>query len=367
MTLPNPRYELDLRAVKNNYLKLRHHLPKHVDIFCCLKKNAYGCGARSVASALDHAGAVGFAASTLADAAEIRSAVFDKPILLYGGTLVGQVDTVERLDLIITIGSTEEALEWNKVLQHPRNVFIKVDVGLLRFGFSNNDLAVFLNDHRQICSNLNIIGVYTHLSEKADMSVSDVKSQQDVFDKAVVQCRACLPELKHVCASSTETVFSHRMLDYNMVDVGSLLYGLASPDVFSSMELESVVSKLVARITFIKTVSPNAPNHIDLSSDVKRIGIVNFGWGDGFPRHVSSNAFVLVRGKPVGVLGPVHLEQIRLDLTDIDAEVGDEVVILGHQNGSEISTQDLAVQWSVSIYEIFCNIRPHIKKIYRFD
>ncbi len=367
MTLPYPRYELDLGAVMNNYLKLRKHLAKHVDIFCCLKKNAYGCGASAVACVLDHAGAAGFAVSTLADAAEIRSVIQNKPILLYGGTLVEQVDTVERLDLTITIGSADEALEWNRVFQHPRNVFLKIDVGLLRFGFSNSDLAVFLNDHRQICSNLNIIGVYTHLSEKADISVSDIKSQQDVFDQAVEQCQACLPELKHVCASSTETVFSHRMLDYNMVDVGSLLYGLAAPAVFSSMKLESVVSQLVARITFIKTVSSNAPNHIDLSADVKRIGIVNFGWGDGYPRHVPANAFVLVRGNAVAVLGPVHLEQIRLDLTNIEAEVGDEVVFLGRQNGNEISTEDLAIQWSVSIHEIYCKIRPHIKKIYRSD
>ncbi len=61
-----------------------------------------------------------------------------------------------------------------------------------------------------------------------------------------------------------------------------------------------------------------------------RLGLIPYGWSDGFPRRMPAAAAALVRGRRVRLLGPTHSELIRVDLTDVpEAELGDEVVLLG--------------------------------------
>ena len=50
---------------------------------------------------------------------------------------------------------------------------------------------------------------------------------------------------------------------------------------------------------------------------------------------------------------------IRVDLTDVpDAEIGDEVVLLGRSGAAEITVEDLASQWGehpAYVYSMVCN------------
>lgn len=361
----SPRYEISLMAIRDNFRRLRALLAPETHIFCCLKRDSYGCGAKEVARVLADAGADGFAVAALADAMRIRSNGVHTPILLYGGTLPDQIDSVEEFDLTITIGSANDAKEWNQRVTRKRPAFIKIDVGLLRFGFNLAELADFLNNGLHACDQLDFVGVYTHLSERTDIGHEGIEDQKRIFDHAVISCRQNLPDLDYICASSSETVISNRALDYNMVDIGALLFGLTSQENVKKLKLKSALTGIKSHITTIKPVIPDLPSSIDIPPSVKRLGVVTFGWGDGFPKRVSENAFVLVNGELAKVLAPAHLEQIRIDLTHIkSASIGDEVVFLGDQADRSITAFDLAQQWSVDPEEIYCGMREHIPKIY---
>ncbi|MGN8020037.1 alanine racemase [Phyllobacterium sp. 22229] len=361
----SPRYEISHTAIRDNFRRLRALLAPETHIFCCLKRDGYGCGAKEVARVLADAGADGFAVAALADAMRIRSSGVKTPILLYGGTLPDQIASVEEFDLTITIGSANDAKEWNRRVTRKRPAFIKIDVGLLRFGFSLAELADFLNNGLHACDQLVFVGVYTHLSERTDIGHEGIEEQKRIFDHAVMLCRQILPDLDYICASSSETIISYRALDYNTVDVGALLFGLTSQENIKKLKLKGALSAIKSHVTTIKSVVPDLPSSIDIPPSVKRLGVVTFGWGDGFPKRVSEDAFVLVNGELAKVLIPVHLEQIRIDLTHIkSASIGDEVVLLGDQADQSITAFDLAQQWSVDPEEIYCAMREHIPKIY---
>lgn len=363
--LPSPRYEIDTAAIRRNFRCLRTLLPAGVAAFCSLKRDGYGFGAGPVAGILAEEGADGFAAASIEDCARIRAAAPARPILLYGGTLPDQAEAAEALDLTVTIAADEDAAAWNAALRQRRPVFLKVDVGLLRFGFDEADLTRFLVDILPACDKLEVVGLYTHLSEKPDAPAADLARQKRVFDRALELCRRHCPSLRWICASSTDTVATERHLDYSMVDVGVMLFGLSSPAKRAALGLRPALTGLKTRLTAIRRIEPGMPNTIGLPEAVTRLGIAPFGWGDGFPKRVPDGAYALVGGRRAPVVGPTHVEQLRLDLTDVpDAALGDEVCLLGRQGDAEISMYDLATQWSLKTEDVICGMRAHVPRLY---
>ncbi len=363
--LPLPRYEIDTAAIRHNFGRLRRLLSPGTAAFCSLKRDGYGFGAGEAAAILAEEGADGFAAANLDDAARIRAAVPGRPVLLYGGTLADEAGTVEALGLMPTIASDHDAVTWNAALAARRQVFLKVDVGLLRFGFTEPELTRFLEATLPTCDRLDIVGVYTHLSERPGAAAEAVALQKRIFDRAVALCRRHRPGLRWVCASSTDTVRDRRDLDYSMVDVGVLLFGLSPPAGRAALGLRPALAGIRTRLTAVRTIGPDTPDTVGLPAGIRRFGIATFGWGDGFPKRPPEGAFALVRGQPAPLVGPPHLEQIRLDLTAIpDAAPGDEVCLLGRQGDAEISMHDLAAQWGLKTEDVTCGMRRHVPKRY---
>ncbi len=96
-----------------------------------------------------------------------------------------------------------------------------------------------------------------------------------------------------------------------------------------------------------------------------RLGLIPFGWSDGYPRHMPENAVALIKGKRVPLLGPSHSELLRVDLTDMpEAEIGDEVVLLGRSGDAEINLEELAEQWRVSTHDLFPAIGKNLPRRY---
>ena len=96
-----------------------------------------------------------------------------------------------------------------------------------------------------------------------------------------------------------------------------------------------------------------------------RIGLIPFGWTDGFPRRMPETATVLVRGRRASLLGPPHSELMRVDLTDVpQAQLGDDVVFLGRCGDDEISLEELSSQWELQIPDLYCAIGKSVRRSY---
>jgi alanine racemase len=96
-----------------------------------------------------------------------------------------------------------------------------------------------------------------------------------------------------------------------------------------------------------------------------RIGLIPYGWSDGFPRTMPERAEVLVRGRRVRLLAPSHSELLRVDLTDVpEAELGDEVVLLGRSGGETITLAELATQWGMTPGELPPMIGRTLRRVY---
>ena len=54
---------------------------------------------------------------------------------------------------------------------------------------------------------------------------------------------------------------------------------------------------------------------------------------------------------------------LQLD-SALDAQEGDEVVLIGKQEGSRITAEDVARRWGTINYEVTCGIAARVPRIY---
>jgi alanine racemase len=97
------------------------------------------------------------------------------------------------------------------------------------------------------------------------------------------------------------------------------------------------------------------------------VAVLTAGYGDGLPRAASNRAQVLVGGRRCPVLGRVTMDQTIIDVTDVPGgvAVGDEVVLVGRQQGAEIALTEFS-RWADTIpWESLCSITKRVPRLYR--
>ncbi len=360
-----PWYEFDLGAIRHNYRELRRQLAATVKIYACLKRNAYGCGAGPVAMALASEGIDGFCVAVLPEAAAIRAEGINLPILLYPGPLPAAAELIQALNLTVTVSSVTELDRWCQSMDKSR-IFVKVDLGFYRAGVTPSNVGELLAvAHTR--SDVEIQGIYAHLSEFSGVG-ADATQQFVRFQKILLDAEAKGHRPPIAMLSSTDSVLSYPEMDLDAVDPGALFFGIVDIDKpVRRINLNPALKSIKTRLVSVKKVdsSLGSPPNLPGYRSGMVVGVLGMGWGDGYPRYVPTNAEALVRGRRVRVLGPSHLEHLRVDLSSVpNAQFGDEVAILGHQEDQIITLECLANQWGTDPLGIYCQLHDHIPHFY---
>ncbi|WP_259459476.1 alanine racemase C-terminal domain-containing protein [Mesotoga sp. HF07.pep.5.2.highcov] len=72
-------------------------------------------------------------------------------------------------------------------------------------------------------------------------------------------------------------------------------------------------------------------------------------------------------GKRCKVLGRVCMDQFVVDISHIEkpVSIGDEVVIVGTQEGESISAEEIADLCGTINYEVVCSISSRVPRVYK--
>jgi alanine racemase len=79
---------------------------------------------------------------------------------------------------------------------------------------------------------------------------------------------------------------------------------------------------------------------------------------------MSGRAMVLVRGRRVPVVGAVCMDMLIVDVTGMDVAPGDDVAIIGRQDGEEITAREMASAIGTIPWEIVCRLGSRILRKY---
>jgi alanine racemase len=235
--------------------------------------------------------------------------------------------------------------------------------------------------------NLRLGAVYTHFAS-ADVPESPLFDEQRqnyeaalaVVDdllchapaaESIEQTAHCAPQTRRYrrhAANSAATLRDSRVW-FDSVRPGLLLYGIVPPPLASTIPLQPVMS-LTSRIVAVKGLRPGEGVGYGwrFTTDAPRtIAVVPAGYADGLDTRLSGRGQVLVRGRRVPVVGAVSMDMITVDVTGLDVEPGDEVVILGRQGDEswqQVDARELGAAVGMIPWEVLCRLGSRIERVY---
>ncbi|HNC23618.1 MAG TPA: alanine racemase [Opitutaceae bacterium] len=364
--------EIDLAALERNLRLIRASLPAHIRYVAVVKADAYGHGLPQTAARLMHAGADLFAVATLSEAATVRDLGPGWPILLLSPLLPEEDRYLAELDLAATVSTAEEVARFAAVGREagrPVSVHLKVDTGMGRLGVWHEQ-APELQAAIAASPHLRLAGVFTHFASPDD-DAAFTAEQRRRFLAVLDRCAGLrLDELFVHADNSSGLETMPGASPFNAVRVGLLQFGiLPHPNSLLAQVHTEPVFSFRTRIGIVKTLPKGTTISYGRTHTLGRetkVAILCAGYGDGIPRATSNRAQVLIRGQRCPVLGRVTMDQTIVDVTGVpDACCGDEAVLVGRQQGAEISITEFS-RWADTIpWETLCSVTKRVPRVYR--
>jgi alanine racemase len=362
------RIRVDLGALSHNLEALRAHAG--VPVMGIVKANAYGHGLVEVAPHLERRGIDQLGVAFLEEGIALRRAGVRVPILVLGGIFGPQAAQFIAHDLEVTVSSLDKLRQVEaaaEALGRKATIHLKIDTGMERIGVHSYSCGPFIE--AAAASRWCVLkGVYSHLACADDPASPMTACQVERFAEACAHFErigAPLP-LRHLANSGGVLHFPAAWLD--MVRPGIALYGvLPDPASRPAVALRPALS-LVSQVVYFKVVRAGGTVSYGATWTAQvdtRVITVPLGYGDGFPRALSSRGQVLVRGERRPIVGRICMDQFMVDLgADGSAWNEDEVVLVGEQGGQSITVEEVAQRAGTIPYEILTGLNQRIPREY---
>jgi len=361
--------EINLNALVHNLNYYRSRLGPDTKIMCMVKAFAYGSGSFEIANVLQFQGVDYLAVAYADEGVELRKAGITLPIMVMNpeeqsfDAMIAHLLEPEIYSFRI-LNKFSEAAKRKAGENFPDGfpIHLKIETGMNRLGFEQSDLRemiVRVKNSRQ----LKIASVFSHLAA-SDEAEHDgfTKKQIETFTKSCHEIQNHFPYkiTRHILNSAGIMRFAEAQ--FEMVRLGIGLHGIAATS--SEQKHLQSVSTLKSTISQIKTVKAGDSigyNRKAIAQKNMTIGIVGIGYADGFSRKLGNGVGkMMLHGKTVSVTGNVCMDMTMIDITDVPAQEGDEVIIFGN----DYSITQFANDMKTIPYEALTGISQRVKRVY---
>jgi alanine racemase len=370
------RAEIHLDKIKENLkiLKNLHHTPRgeERDFFCpMIKANAYGHGDIEIAKFLSAQNVRQFGVVLVEEGIRLREKNIRGDIYVFGYFDEKSIQECIRHQLTPVISSFEflEAIPKNVQTK----IHLKFDTGMSRLGFHVSELSQ-LSEKLEHKKNIQVEGICTHFlqSEDAFLDEGVTHHQMQLFAKAEKELQKFY-KYSH-CMNSDAllnnfqgTERHHQNKNYLGARPGIAIYGYPSvsgqgkkTNLQPAMTLKTIIAQL-KKIKKGESVSYGGTWKALRDSLIATVAI---GYGDGYPRNLSNNSWMLYRGQRVPLVGRVCMDYCMLDLTEFEKfhpHIGEEIIVWGD---GAISAEDLAKQMNTISYELITKVSARVERVY---
>ena len=364
--------EIDLNKLEHNFNCVRNKLPNDVKILGVIKANAYGHGAVEIGKFLDDKCDF-FGVACIEEAVELKNAGIKTPILILGRVFPFDIETAVKYDVRIPIFSYEDAVALsNEAVKQGKNVpfHFCIDTGMSRIGFQVSEESADICKSITELPNIFAEGLFSHFATADEKDLSKAVEQRNKYKKfcKMLSDRGVEISIKHLNNSAGIMNFDEY---FDMCRMGIITYGLYPSDEVDKgiLDLEPIMS-WHAKISHVKDLEPNREisyGGIFKTDRVTKVATVPVGYADGFPRCLSNKGKVIINGKYAKILGRVCMDQFMVDVSDIECNVNDEVVLFGTQKGACISLEELSNSAYSFYYELPCRIPLRVNRVYVYN
>ena len=365
--------QIDLDNILHNMQQMRKHINKGAKIMGVIKTDAYGHGAVPIGRELERLEFVwGYATATAEEAEILRRNGLRKPVLVLGASFAEHYEALAKGGIRATVFSLRQAQQLEAYARETNQkifVHIKIDTGMSRLGFQVTTQTA--DEIAQIAGMQHIVveGMFTHFAKSDEKDKSMVREQLIKFweMKELLEKRRLTVPILH-CANSA-AIIDMPDTSMDMVRAGISLYGMwPSAEVQKEcIDLRPALS-LKSTIVFVKdleagrTISYGATYQTERK---QRIATIPVGYGDGYPRSLSSKGYVLIHGKRAPICGRICMDQFMVDVSHIpEAKEGDMVVLVGRDGEEAITMEEIGELSGRFNYEFACDLSKRIPRVY---
>ena len=359
---------VNLAAIERNCARLASAAAPAA-LCAVVKADGYGHGAVPAARAAQAGGAAWLAVATAAEAAELRDAGVEGPLLVLGALSPEELDVALLAGADVAcwrVAAAEAIARRAGELGVRPGVHVKLDTGMGRLGTRDAGEATRTAAAVAAAGDLRLAGVFTHFATADEEDPGFVREQLAAFT-------AWADEQRHheviVHAANSAATLAEPGARLDMVRCGVAVYGL---DPFQRDPAEQGLEPALELRSYLAEVKPCAKGQ---SAGYGRrfvaerdtwLGTIPLGYGDGYRRGLTNNAEVVVGGRRVPVVGAVSMDNITVDLGPGDAppaEVGAPVALIG----DGLRAEELAQRLGTINYEITCGISRRVPREHHRD
>lgn len=351
LTLPTAY--ISEKALVHNLKQVRAFAPNS-RIMAMVKADAYGHGLCHVASILEKHGADALGVARLDEGIQLRQYGIQCPIVLLSGALDhDELTQALSYQLNLVIHHPEQIRLFQNNNTHV-NVWLKINTGMNRLGLSLQDASTVYDEVIKM-PHLKLQGIMSHFAGSEEPGGQSLLEQVKHFENLTKSW----PYPKSLANSGAIVDYPQTHLDW--VRPGIMLYGISPfADKIGSelglMPVMQLVAPLIA-VSWAARGDKVGYNGIYTCPENMPYGIVRIGYGDGYPRYIRHEAFVMVDNALVPVIGRVSMDLIAIDLR------GHELLPLGTPVelwGPNVPVEQLAKACETSPYELVAGLTARV-------
>ena len=355
--------EIDLTALGKNYHYLKSRIKDTTKLLGVVKAFAYGSDAVIIAKELEALGVDYLAVAYVNEGVILRDVGIKTPILV----LHPQPENFETLiDRCLEPSLYNESVlkqfikiaSEKKQLNYP--VHLKFNTGLNRLGFNEAEVDKIISE-LNATSTIKITSLFSHLAASEDLTEKYFsQSQISTFKNIAKNISSKLSYQPKLHMSNTSGILNYPDAQFDMVRAGIGLYGFSNiPEEQKNFTPIATLKSVISQIHIIKKGDSVGYNRAFKSEGTIVTATIPIGHADGISRaYGNGKGFVYIDNKKATIIGNVCMDMLMVDVSDIDCEEGDEVIVFNEKYTAE----QLAESAGTISYELLAGLSQRIER-----
>ena len=360
--------EINLNAILHNINVHKSLLKPETKMCAMVKAYSYGLGGYEIAEFLQHHHIDYLGVAYADEGVDLRKNGITTPILVMNPEQ-GSYDVIIDYNLepeiyslrVLELFANQLQL---KGIQQKYPIHIKIETGMHRLGFKEHEIDELVENLKKY--NVKVASIFSHLSsadvpEEDDYTMEQIHTFQRVSSK-ISEALGYQP-IRHILNTAGITYYSD--YQFEMVRIGIGMVGIsANPKVKKQLQSAVTFKTVISQISEVKQGESIGYNRKYKAEKDTRIATIPVGYADGIPRLIGNKkGFVGIHNQKVSIVGNICMDMLMVDLQNIKAKEGDEVIIF---NGNP-TLEEFSGYCQTIPYEVLTSISRRVKRIYIKD
>jgi len=360
--LHQTRLEINLNALKNNYLYFKQRVGEGKKVMCMVKAFGYGSGSFESARALQALAVDYLGVAYIDEGIALRNAGITVPIMVMNadGGAAWQMQEYQLEPVVYSFPSLEALIRSGV---QGLKIHVEIDTGMHRLGFAPADMGELGLRIKDLDLAIEVASVFSHLaaSETSD-SDNFTLGQLEVFSAAaaVLETGLGYTVLKHI--ENTGGILRFADARFTMVRLGIGLYGV-DPRGLVEAALQPVTRwvSTISQVQWVKAGEGVGYGMHGVSDRDREVAVIAAGYADGLWRaDGQANSGVWINGVEAPFVGNICMDMAMVDVTGLNCKPGDEVELFGEN----LRVETLAQRRSTIPYEVLTAVSQRVARVY---